>query len=352
MPAHTSRLSPVPLVPSTPSASDSDCTIACNAISQNASNLQAGTFFSPVPTDQILALTAARSIKRPDAMLLLALLSHKRRPDITEVRPRQDRLAELLACCVRTVQRGLERLEAAGLLVKRYRRDHLGRVHGLRYDLANTLALLPPTSGRRIPPQTDRPKATPKSSCPAALIECPDPPPKRPARRPESESDSAEIENNSLPTPPAPPVSPVVGELMEIGVFGRIAAQLVARHGAARCREVLAAVGGRKRIGSAPAWVCRCLAEDWDLSRRPTPAASRPQSQHPYSPPPISAPAPDPDDDVLAHLTPAAYAALERAARARLIAELPALRPVLEKGRPTPAVRSRMRLLLAEEATP
>jgi hypothetical protein len=292
-----------------------------NNITENITSCTALTtsaFFTPVPTDQILALAGARRLKRPDAMLLLALLSHKRRPHVTEVRPRQDRI------------------------VKRYLRDRLGRVHGLRYDLAQTLALLPAKATRASHGAAPRPGGV---QAPSASQSGPNPAPapKRQKCRPESESDDAEIDN-SADGPATPPVPPVVQDLIGVGVIGRIAEQLCARYGEARCRQALAVAARRKGITNAPAWIYRCLTEGWDLARA---VPSRPQSQHEYTPLAPSTPPDAAHADVLTDLAPDAFDALERAARARLIAETPVLRPVFEKGRRTPALRARMRGLLA-----
>lgn len=309
---------------------------------------EARDFFSPIPRG-VWELIEAKRVTRRDAAVLGVLLDYKGRGG-TVVYPCQATLAARLGCSVDTVQRSVRRLVAAGLVATKRVRDAAGRVRGISYDLAAALALAPSKAaklrrgdwGRKEMRELTFPSENNANICAPA----------RPQKCGVSEADRfvAEADNSACAQidPAAPEPRGVVVDFINLGIPAARAAALVSTHGEARCREALSAAAGRRTIRDRAGWVVQCLSDGWKLPK--CPAGRRAGGQYRVyafpEPPPPASPACDP----LETLPPAQKAALESAARAALLAELPTLRRSLEAGRSRRVVESRMRALLESGA--
>lgn len=289
-------------------------------------------FFSAIPR-AVGDLRAQGHLKARDVDVLRELLDYKNR-HTTQVDPRQATLAARFGCSVDTVQRSLNRLVAAGLIVKIRLRDRLGRLGRCVYDLAQTLALMPRQAAKLRSGQYGQPAATIEKTPTLSM----------PQKCGISEVDSEDaVQADTYPPREKAIPSPVAAALIIEGVFPGVAGMLTVKFGEGRCREVLQALKQRRTVRDRAAWIVGALLQGWDVA---TEATARPQSHHPYTPPRPAGLKPD----RLAALDTPALVALEAQARAVLWQEtLPAWRDRILTGPSSHAVvNKRMRELLAQ----
>lgn len=300
-------------------------------------------FFGRIP-ERAFTLRAERALKSRDLELLGLVMTYAATGRAV-VEARQRTFARRLCCSVRTVQRSLSRLAGQGLLAKQYRRDAGGRLLGLAYDVAPTLALMPRArAAAAIKTTANTTKTTDGESGPewGAASEMPPAPMRQKSRLP-NETSVAERDNSAPAAPATAEPSPVVAQMIALGVHGRVAATLADRCGEARCQQALAALERRTKIRDRAAWCVGCLLEEWDIAPVTTAPAARPRAHHPYHPP---SPTPAAGTDPLDALPPGDLLRLEAAARAQLLAEMPVLRASFERGKSLVLIRARMKELL------
>jgi hypothetical protein len=192
--------------------------------------------------------------------------------DSTIVWPSQERLALLCNCTVTTVQRALRRLaDRWRLIIRCRRRDADGRLSVNAYDLTPVLSLCPKASEQVLQeaaPEPVQPIAHPsfltdgqegESICGASHHFC----------RIETDNGRLEADNNTRPEaqPSNEAVSEVVVALRKIGVSGRSAADLAARHDTARIYAQIEALPyhlkGMKNVRSSAGMLITAINENW-----------------------------------------------------------------------------------------
>ncbi len=305
-------------------------------------------FFSPLPR-AVWGMAQAGQLTGRDVQVLGLLLDYKNaRTPI--VGPGQRSLARRLACSVDTIQRALSRLVAAGLVAILPQRSTDGRRRGNHYDLSPTLALLPPKAAKMRSGQWGAPPAPPAGEGDGKR---PNLPTSTMPQKCGPEAYSCDVEADNTATAPgnAAPASPVVAQLVGVGVFRRVAESLVTRYGSSRVADTLTASALGNRRTNRAGWIVAALLHGWKLSAPAPPPRPRAANNSLPPPPPLGAGAPGGNwPDVLATLDAAALADLERRARAQLIDETrPPLRDHLRRGRDVSRVKARMRELLSRE---
>ena len=208
----------------------------------------------------------------PRDVQLLGWLMRRTAPGNPIVTERQPSLAKRLRCAVKTIQRALARLEAAGLLVRLYVRDAWGRLHGRGYDLAATLALMPSSTkdhSTKATPVTDgtaqagagghaqkgRKPVWRQSDSGDRLKESPE------VCQGDNSANGPTADLNDVADPA------IVVDLVSLGVLGPTARSLARAHDAPRIQEVIRVAKG-KGCKSLAGWIVAALTGKWNVGPR------------------------------------------------------------------------------------
>jgi DNA-binding Lrp family transcriptional regulator len=228
-------------------------------------------YFGPLPAfAYVLRETGVFTCRETDLLGLLMNLSVKN----PVVFARQEELARILRCSVKTIQRSLRILESTGFLRRLYERIEKGYLRGKGYDMALTVAMMPSGKATKSPPS----KATLASDGRNAAAQRKTP--QKPAVQSDTgvriESDSKDCRKKQTNPPASPPPretrSPVVVALLDSlnqeGISTHEALQFVDKYGEARVQTVLKAFGernARKKVRDPAGWIVDALTKGWNF---------------------------------------------------------------------------------------